>query len=677
MLVFFSLTAGLVASLRFAFGEAARTREVRELSALPKVRELFSRANSAPFWPLHPDQIDEYEQWIREAEVQLAKRSEFEASRERVRNRALHPTAEDLARDRREHPMFVEFKQMEFRIESMQLMMYRRRDGVAAELPVLDAMRKDDASWLLGQAFSYLNPDVGAKGKDALALSFALRARELATAEQMADAQILVALGYFFMGRDDEAAQAGEAAQAALMDAPPERRAAITFLREDLLKKLGVTRDGPWLEKKAEEITSLETPYLDLQTVTGERRTWRYSDVGDTWWDEQLSLLIRDLEALEEEWLAVDGVSEVVGWSVPKRLNFAKEMREGFATNGEYARTWEALLPEIRSDYPGLDFDPQMGLVPIGRDEDSGLWEFAHLASGILPERVDGQLVLNDETGIVLVLLAGGTFMMGAQSTDPDAPNFVDIPATEDTFAVKAIDHTESPPRLVEISPYFISKYEMTQGQWNRLTGTKPSRYATMNFLKRSNVDGIGDPDQHPVTMVSWDVCTAVCERFGLTLPTSAEWEYAARAETETAWWTGNDSRALQDAANLADQFGLKENVLSWVPLVESWSDGNAVHARVDLYDPNQFGLHNVHGNVSEWCRDAVWGVERFSPYLVDPVSVPDSGGTVLEAQIRIHRGGNFGDIAKGARSAKQTTSTRGAYKIFIGLRPARQLDGP
>ncbi|MFT4543266.1 MAG: formylglycine-generating enzyme required for sulfatase activity/predicted Ser/Thr protein kinase [Planctomycetota bacterium] len=676
LLVFFSLTAGLVASLRFAFGEAARTREVRELSALPKVRELFSRADSAAFWPLHPDRIDEYEQWIREAEVQLAKRSEFEAKHERVRGRALLPTAEDLARDRREHPMFVEFMQMEFRIESIRVMLYRRRDGVVAALPVLDAMRKDDVSWLLGQAFSYLNPDVGAKGKDALALLFALRARELATAEQMADAHILVALGYFFMGRDAEAAQASEAAQAALMDAPPERRAAVTFLREDLIDKLAVTRDGPWLEKKGEELTSLEAQYQELQTMIGERRSWRYSDVGDKWWDEQLSLLIQNLDLLEEEWLAKDGVSELVGWSVPKRLAFAKVMRDGFATSGEYARSWEVLLPEIRNDYPGLELNPQMGLIPIGRDKESGLWEFAHLASGIPPERVDGQLVLNDETGIVLVLLTGGTFMMGAQSTDPDAPNFVDIPATEDTFAVKAIDNTESPTPLVEISPYFISKYEMTQGQWNRLTGTRPSRDGTMNFLKRSNVNGIGDPDQHPVTMVSWDACTTVCERFGLTLPTSAEWEYAARAETETAWWTGNDSRALQYAANLADQFGLKQNVLSWVPLVESWSDGNAVHARVDLYDPNPFGLHNVHGNVSEWCRDAVWGLERFSPYLVDPVSLRDSGGTVLEVQIRIHRGGNYGDIAKFARSAKQTTATRGAYKEFIGLRPARQLDG-
>jgi len=78
-----------------------------------------------------------------------------------------------------------------------------------------------------------------------------------------------------------------------------------------------------------------------------------------------------------------------------KRLAIARMLRDGFAAGGEQARAWAAALPEIRAAYPGLVLSPQMGLVPIGPDPRSKLWEFAHLETGEPAVRgADGKLVL-------------------------------------------------------------------------------------------------------------------------------------------------------------------------------------------------------------------------------------------------------------------------------------------
>ena len=67
---------------------------------------------------------------------------------------------------------------------------------------------------------------------------------------------------------------------------------------------------------------------------------------------------------------------------MPRRLAFAHELQAGFAPGGQYAKAWRESLPEIRAAYPGLDLKPQMGLLPIGSDPESKLWEFAHLLTG-------------------------------------------------------------------------------------------------------------------------------------------------------------------------------------------------------------------------------------------------------------------------------------------------------
>ena len=83
-----------------------------------------------------------------------------------------------------------------------------------------------------------------------------------------------------------------------------------------------------------------------------------------------------------------------------------------------------AFMSAIRAAYPDLDLKLQMGRLPIGPDPASGLWEFAHLMTGVPAERgPDGKLILSEEAGVVLVLLRGGSFWMGAQMNDPDSRN--------------------------------------------------------------------------------------------------------------------------------------------------------------------------------------------------------------------------------------------------------------
>src|SRR5262249_38820451 len=142
--------------------------------------------------------------------------------------------------------------------------------------------------------------------------------------------------------------------------------------------------------------------------------------------------------------------------------------------------------------------------------------------------------------------------------------------------------------------------YEMTQGQWLRLVGSNPSLGAPGSST--------GISLSNPVEQISWKECELWLGRLGLVLPTEAQWEYGARGGTTTPRWTGIGTDGLAKAANVADMF-LHENggTPSWK--FESWNDGYAIHAPVGSFDPNPFGLHDVLGNVWEWCRD---GLNRY-----------------------------------------------------------------
>jgi formylglycine-generating enzyme required for sulfatase activity len=167
----------------------------------------------------------------------------------------------------------------------------------------------------------------------------------------------------------------------------------------------------------------------------------------------------------------------------------------------------------------------------------------------------------NLPNGITLemVSLPAGEFLMGSPDSDSDASD------------------DEKPPHQVKVNSFAIGKYPVTQAQYEAVMGTNPS------YFKNN--------PQNAVERVSWNDAQAFCQKLsqitGKTyrLPTEAEWEYACRAGTTTRFYFGDDANQLGDYA---------------------WYDGNSQDEThpVGQKKPNAWGLHDMIGNVWEWCED-------------------------------------------------------------------------
>jgi len=363
---------------------------------------------------------------------------------------------------------------------------------------------------------------------------------------------------------------------------------------------------------------------------------------------------LKDFEDEGSGGLFSAGVSDPHGWGVPRRAEFASTIRLRSIEAPEAQARWrEAIAASANS--ADLALAPELGLLPIGEDPDSRLLEFADLATGEPPARgPDGKLVLKEETGLVFVLLPGGTFRMGAQRVDPDGPN----------YDAKA-EVNESPVRDIVLRPFFLSKYEMTQAQWERCTGMNPSTYNQTFAVGGQYLSGL-----HPVEQVAWNDATRVLSRLGLTLPTEAQWEYGARAGTSTPWWTGAEKESLRGAVNLRDAYAQAHGFAA-TATTETWlDDGFAMHAPVGSFRANAFGLHDTAGNVWEMCR------EPFGRYDL-PVREGDGEriGTTLAG--RMIRGSSYFAGALAARASARFDVTPDYKDFSIGLRPARALTRP
>ena len=237
------------------------------------------------------------------------------------------------------------------------------------------------------------------------------------------------------------------------------------------------------------------------------------------------------------------------------------------------------------------------GLTFLGRNE-SGYEEY--------------RLVSPDLT---LVLLPGDTFEMG--SPDHEAGRQAD----------------EGPVHAVSLSPFLLSKYEVTQAQWVQVTGTNPSLF---------------DSDTAPVDNVDWEECARFAASLGLQLPTEAQWEYACRAGTEGAF--GGTGRLSE---------------MGW------YAENSPVRTQaVGSARANGFGLHDMHGNVWEWCRDSYDArfYERPEATQHDPVAT--------EGRQRVLRGGSFASPAERCRAAvrRPMPAEASGSDPDIGFRPSIDL---
>ena len=214
-----------------------------------------------------------------------------------------------------------------------------------------------------------------------------------------------------------------------------------------------------------------------------------------------------------------------------------------------------------------------------------------------------------------MVLIQSGKFIMGSPVSEVN----------------RRVDETQHEATLTK--PYFMGKFEVTQEQWEALMGVNPS------IIKGAKL---------PVTDVSWHHCQEFIKELnantkgGYRLPTEAEWEYACRAGTNTAYSYGEN--LTKSDANI---------------------DGKNVKA-VGSYRPNTFGLYDMHGNVGEWCNDWYGSLQDGE---VTDLRGPATGN------YRVLRGGSFNLNASEARS-----STRYIYNPifrlhYYGFRLARTVD--
>ncbi|MBM3501040.1 MAG: formylglycine-generating enzyme family protein, partial [Armatimonadetes bacterium] len=221
------------------------------------------------------------------------------------------------------------------------------------------------------------------------------------------------------------------------------------------------------------------------------------------------------------------------------------------------------------------------------------------------------------------------------------------IPAGE--FMMGSADGLpDEPAEAVRVEqPFWIGAVEITNEQYARFDPTHDSRLETGDYLQFS-IEERGYPvngPQQPVARVSWSEASAFCrwlsEKTGtaFTLPTEAQWEWACRAGTESPLWFGGTSADFAPYANLADHclrfvdtfapWALPSGAIApWRPAAESINDGHRVSAPVGSYQPNGWGLYDMHGNVAEW-------------------TAGDYGGGR-----KVARGGSWYDVPQRARSA-------------------------
>ncbi|MDD2717180.1 MAG: formylglycine-generating enzyme family protein [Candidatus Wallbacteria bacterium] len=242
---------------------------------------------------------------------------------------------------------------------------------------------------------------------------------------------------------------------------------------------------------------------------------------------------------------------------------------------------------------------------------------------------------------LLLLLSVLFPFQAGAESPptleiniDGAVMQFVLIRAGEFQMGCLESDLSEETPQhTVKISKdFYLGKFEVTQGQWQAVMGTNPSLFKGNSL---------------PVEQVNWDECcefagTLTSRKIGIfRLPTEAEWEYAARAGTDSRYWWGT----------------FAEPDYLWY-----YDNGQNRTHPVGLKKPNPWGLYDMLGNVWEWCRDSF----EADYYQRSPVENPLNQAAGID---KVLRGGSFWCYPYFCRAQLRNHSPARVWSQMYGLR--------
>jgi formylglycine-generating enzyme required for sulfatase activity len=241
---------------------------------------------------------------------------------------------------------------------------------------------------------------------------------------------------------------------------------------------------------------------------------------------------------------------------------------------------------------------------------------------------IEQAIDLGDGVTLTMVLIPAGEFLMGCGEDEPDRRG----------------DKTRH--RVTLTQPFWLGKYEVTLEQWHAALGKGSKRYRG---------------SRSPAHAVSWTTAHAFLEKLnamvpggGFALPTEAQWEYACRAGTATPFHFG--PTITTDQANVNGE----------TPYGDGPPGVNRKHpVAVGSFPPNAWGLHDMHGNLWEWCED--W----YAPYTAEPQTDPTGPATGTR---RVLHGGSWLIIPNFARSAVRAAVSPDDRYTTYGLRLARPV---
>jgi formylglycine-generating enzyme len=278
------------------------------------------------------------------------------------------------------------------------------------------------------------------------------------------------------------------------------------------------------------------------------------------------------------------------------------------------------------------------------------------LAPGILfaslPDKSIAQdkgKMISNAIGMKLAVIPPGKFLMGSPVDEAER------------------DTDEAQHEIVMTKPFYMGVYEVTQREYERVMGKNPSIYNQKN----------GGSQEHPVEQVLWGEAVEFCKKLSdlaeekqagrvYRLPTEAEWEYACRAGTQTVFHFGNRLSSTQ--ANFNGHFphgGGDEG-----PYLQQT-------AKVGSYQPNRFGLYDMHGNVAEWCSDW-YDPDYYSHSAKEDPHGPAKGivPTGFGDFYHVVRGGSWLDEGRACRAAYRFRFMPSDRYRLVGFRVVCELGG-
>ena len=235
-----------------------------------------------------------------------------------------------------------------------------------------------------------------------------------------------------------------------------------------------------------------------------------------------------------------------------------------------------------------------------------------------------------------MVYIPGGWFKMGSKKK-PD----------------------EKPVRRVYIEGLYMDKTEVTVSEYRKFSK------ATKRKIPKQPDWNMGD---HPVVNISWEDANAYARWVGKRLPTEAEWEYVARGGSANYQYVYQNSQQYgKNYENIAD-----ESMRSYkyhFPVVNGYDDGYIFTSPVGLFAPNKFGIHDLNGNVLEWCSD--WYSEK-NPNTEQKNPVGPATGNY-----KVIRGASWNRSGKYMRASYRTFYSAKVRFEFLGFRCAKNADMP